>query len=333
MTPFHEDQNINIVFLGGSITEGAGSSHVSKCYANLTGEWFKRTYGPHRVNYYNKGVGGTPSSYGLLRFQRDVAAYDPNVVFIEFAVNDGGADTRKYVEGLVRSLIALPSKLNVIFLYTTNQTYTTNTSYFEQVAQHYGIPQIFLRDALKAHLNGANAREAGYLKDAVHPNDLGYEVYFNEIVRCLSTGEYYRCPQENKEKLVHDSLCVTTTFIPSPATNHSAGWTCGGSGDRPYMIGGVGDWLETEFDGSILAFEHGLHKDSAVYDVYVDGQLIGTGDPWYRNFISNQLVMGFNTYELSAGHHTLRVVNRCSDDPTHTNQQVFLYNIIVGDII
>ena len=42
------------------------------------------------------------------------------------------------------------------------------------------------------------------------------------------------------------------------------------------MVGGVGEWLEAEFDGTILAFEQGLHKDSAEYDVYVDGKLIGT---------------------------------------------------------
>ena len=329
MNPFAAEKDINIVFLGGSITEGAGASDVSKCYANLTGEWLKETYGAHRVHYHNKGVGGTPSAYGLLRFGRDVAACDPDMVFIEFAVNDGGEDTRKYVEGLVRSLISLPSKPYVVFLYTTNEIYTTHTAYFEEVAQHYGIPQISLKDALKRHLNGENAREAGFLKDSVHPSDEGYKVYFEEIRRCLSCGDYYKRPAADKEKLV-DSVCVRTVFTPASAVSHSEGWTCGGGGERPYMVGGVGEWLEAEFDGTILAFEHGLHKDSAEYNVYVDGRLIDTGDPWYRDFLSNQLVMGVYTFSLPDGHHHLRLETVKSKKDGRTNRQVFLYNIITG---
>lgn len=100
------------------------------------------------------------------------------MVFVEFAVNDSGKDTRKYIEGIVRSLIDLPTRPYVAFLYTTNETYDTKTNYFEDVAKYYHIPQIYLKDALKKHLRGENARKAGYLKDSVHPTDKGYEVYY-----------------------------------------------------------------------------------------------------------------------------------------------------------
>lgn len=38
---FDCEKDINIVFLGGSITQGAGASDVSKCFANMTGECLK----------------------------------------------------------------------------------------------------------------------------------------------------------------------------------------------------------------------------------------------------------------------------------------------------
>ena len=128
---FEGQEKINVVFLGGSITAGAGSSEKSKCFANMTGEWLKTIFGADRLDYYNMGIGGTPSKYGLIRFKRDVASHNPHLVFIEFAVNDGGKDTRPYIEGLVRGLLALPTKPYVVFLYTTNEDYTTETKYFK----------------------------------------------------------------------------------------------------------------------------------------------------------------------------------------------------------
>lgn len=323
-------KNINIVFLGGSITEGAGASSQDMCFANKTGEWLKEVYSNYSVTFFNKGVGGTPSSYGLLRFERDVASYDPDLVFIEFAVNDGGRDTRRYVESIVRKLIKLPSNPYIIFLYTTNETYSTETKFFEEVAEYYDIPQIYLKDALKTHLNGQNAKEAGYLQDSVHPTDKGYAVYFDEMRKCLSESKYYRRPQNTKMKLVDECFDISTEFISSQDTCLKGGWTFGGEGQRKYVMGVVGNSFEFKFYGNVLAFEHGLHKDSAVYDVYVDGVKVGTGDPYYEDFITNQLVLGFAVYDLTLSEHKVKVEIKNSEIEDRTNKQVLIYNILVG---
>lgn len=329
---FRDDKDINVVFLGGSITEGAGASEKSRCFANRTGEWLKTKFGD-RINYHNKGVGGTPSSYGLLRFDRDVAAYNPDMVFVEFAVNDFGEDTRKYVEGIVRSLASLPTNPYVVFLYTTDEVYSTKTDYFEEVAEYYGIPQIFLKEALRKHLNGENAREAGFLKDKVHPTDKGYEVYYNEMVRCLSEKEYYKRPYKKECCLVEDCIRVHTKFTSSWDAELIGGWKKIETAHDRCIIGAVNDSFEFEFDGDVLAFEHGLHEDSAIYEVYADGELIGTGNPWFDEFTTNQLVLGFNTFNLKSGHHKIKVVNKESDVSDRTNKQVLIYNIITGEKI
>jgi len=327
---FKDNKEINVVFLGGSITQGAGSSSVDKCFANRTGEWFKETFGADRVNYYNKGVGGTPSAYGLLRFGRDVADLNPHIVFVEFAVNDNGRDTRKFTESIVRSLASLPTKPYVAFLYTTDAKYTTNTAYFEEVAKHYKIAQISLKDALKKHLDGADALEAGYLKDNVHPCDSGYDVYYHEMVRCLSDSAYYTVPDLSAEKIVPDSMSVSTYFIPLTNAEKSSGWVSGGSGERQSIIGAVGEWVEFEFDGNILAFEHGLDDNCAAYDVYIDGEKAGNAEPYWRNFMNYQLVLGFNTFDLPSGHHKVRLEVVNSENEGRTNKDVLIYNAIAG---
>lgn len=333
--PFAGDNDVNVVFLGGSITQGAGASNAAEtCYAALTGKWFESTYEKdgRNVTWHNVGVGGTPSQYGLLRLNRDVISKNPDVVFVEFAVNDGGSDTRRYMEGIVRSLQSLDHVPYIIFLYTTNETYTTPTAYHEEVAEYYGIPQISLKDALKRELNGENARERGYLGDSVHPTDLGYAVYFDEIKTCLETNRFFQKPIEQSEKLVPESTGVNTIFTPSSEADLSGGtWTTGGSGNRQYVMSSTpGDSFELEFEGNVLAIEHGLNRASAKYEIYVDDERIGSGDPYYDQD-KNQLVLGYANFNLSdKGTHTLRIEVTDQKNAASTGNQVMIYNIITG---
>ena len=335
--PFKGDDHVNVVFLGGSITQGTGSSNSKEtCYAALTGKWFESTFktADRDVTWHNMGVGGTPSQYGLLRLNRDVVSKDPDIVFVEFAVNDSGNDTRRYMEGIVRSLLALEKVPYIVFLYTTNETYTTPTAYHEQVAEFYGIPQISLKDALKRELNGANAKEAGYLKDSVHPSDLGYAVYFNEIKKCLETGRYYQKPLDRADKLVPESTGVSTSFTTSQTATFAedSKWTTGGTDPKQFVKSVTpGDSFEFEFEGNVFAVEHGLNIVGGRYDVYIDGVKVGSGETYYNNITSNQLVLGYNNFNLgSKGKHTAKIVVSDQKHPNSTGNQVLIYNIITG---
>ena len=332
LAKFEGQNEINVVFLGGSITQGCGASEQSKCFANMTGEWLKAVFGADRLNYYNMGVGGTPSKYGLIRFKRDVASHNPHMVFIEFAVNDHNTDTRQYLEGLVRGLWSLPTKPYVVFLYTTDEEYTTETKYFNEVAEYYGIAQISLKDALKKHLNGANARESGCLMDSVHPLDAGYQVYFEEMKRCLSLPEYYKRPLD-KAKMIEETVCLSVDFIPAVTFEKSDGW-CEfyiEDRDRKWMLGFPDDWFEFEFDGNVLAIEGGLHGNTCAFDVYVDDVLVGSGEPFFTDtFITNQLSLSFFTTDLDDAHHKVKVVVRKSDKPERKSKHLCIYNAIVG---
>lgn len=333
MNPFCDKKEINVVFLGGSITEGAGASEKKNCYAERVGMWFKETYGKDAcVNYYNKGVGGTPSSYGLLRLSRDVISYNPDVVFVEFAVNDAGEDTRFYIESIVRSLQESCNPY-IVFLYTTNETYTTNTKYYEEVANHYGIPQISLLEALKRELNGKNARECGYLKDAVHPTDKGYDVYYREIVSCITTGDYLKKPVK-KEKLVSESCAVCAEFISSAGDRviRRGSWeTNSENPERPWAkTTTIGDSLELEFEGTILAIEHGLHIESTMYEIWLDGKMVETMHPVYAKIDTNQLVQWYVNFNLAPGKHNLKIKTIPCTKPEYTGTQVLIYNFIVG---
>ena len=81
-------EDINISFLGGSVTEGYGATNSrEKSWPTLICQKMEQEYGV-RVNANNRGIGGTCSYLANFRYGADVEPYSPDVLFIEFAVND-----------------------------------------------------------------------------------------------------------------------------------------------------------------------------------------------------------------------------------------------------
>lgn len=110
----------NVVFLGGSITDGSSASDWErKPWRILVGHWLSQR---RPFVYFNAGLGGTDSWIGLIRLQSDVIGRNPGIVFVDFAVNDQGQQNTgarasgfaPAAEALVRRLrTALPNTLLV----------------------------------------------------------------------------------------------------------------------------------------------------------------------------------------------------------------------------
>ena len=81
-------KDITIVSIGGSVTRGESASCFEKAYYNLIGEWVKERYGVN-VTAINAGSNGTGSVIGVERAERDVLRHKPDLVVVEFSVNDG----------------------------------------------------------------------------------------------------------------------------------------------------------------------------------------------------------------------------------------------------
>lgn len=73
------------------------------------------------VKFVKAGVGGTPSELGMLRFDRDVLrdGEKPDIVVVEFAVNDEGDETKgDCYESLVRKILKLDWNPAVVLLFS-----------------------------------------------------------------------------------------------------------------------------------------------------------------------------------------------------------------------
>ncbi|MBE7042484.1 MAG: hypothetical protein E7399_03205, partial [Ruminococcaceae bacterium] len=212
-TLFDDGQDLTIAYLGGSITQGSGATSTANRWSSLlTRDFFngtfKTTHGTGIATEVNAGVGGTPSDLGLFRLNYDVSSHNPDIVFVEFAVNDSGTSAseagalsvQQRMEGIVRQLSKLPKQPVVIFIYTAsldgnssfNQT-LNSAKVHQEVADYYGIGSINLCEYVAGgtDLSGnAIVWEKGqtgtWTNDNTHPNDTGYAKYAEYIAKQLA---------------------------------------------------------------------------------------------------------------------------------------------------
>ena len=142
---FAGQDEIQIVSIGGSITQG-GSPTWSQV---MVDKYFKVRYPNKNIKLQNSSAGGTGSDYAVYRTYRDVVQYNPDVVLIEFAINDNGkpADqVKNQIENMVRQINSMEKKPYIIFVYTTNQERSNENTIqmHEEVARAYGINGIYI---------------------------------------------------------------------------------------------------------------------------------------------------------------------------------------------
>ena len=83
-------EELTIGFLGGSITQGSLASAEDKTYAYRVYQWWCDTFLQAEFHYVNGGIGGTCSCFGAARAVGDLLMYQPDVVVMDFSVNDKG---------------------------------------------------------------------------------------------------------------------------------------------------------------------------------------------------------------------------------------------------
>lgn len=140
-------KSVVIGYLGGSITDQKG-------WRVHTEKWFANQYPNAKVTGINAGLGGTGSDLGLFRLQPEVLVNKPDLIFVEFAVNDHYTPSHcivRAMEGIVRQTWANLPDADICFLYTLAQRDLADlqagkmqrtASVMQAVADHYGIPSI-----------------------------------------------------------------------------------------------------------------------------------------------------------------------------------------------
>lgn len=178
---------ITIGFLGGSITQGAVSEFHSNCYAHLVFEWWEKKFPKSAFTYVNGGIGGTTSQFGVARVDRDVMAYRPDMVFIEFSVNDDNNDFFKETyEGLVRRVYQNPLQPAVALIHNIMYDHgTTAQEIHQSIGEHYELPCVCMKTTIYEEVKAGRIANRDITPDDLHPNTAGHALVASVIINFL----------------------------------------------------------------------------------------------------------------------------------------------------
>ncbi|WP_342565070.1 SGNH/GDSL hydrolase family protein [Paenibacillus sp. FSL R7-0345] len=185
---------LTVAFLGGSITEGAGASEPeTSSWRALTGLYLQSVYEGRQLRCINAGVGGTDSSFGAHRLAEHVFhAGSPDLLFVEFSVNDGGdrEESVRGMEGIVRQCRRLNPLMDLIFIYTAADKNLTgrkpfNIAVHEEVAGYYGIPSVDCAAGVYDMIQAGGLDWKQCAPDGYHPLDEGHALYAAFVRRYL----------------------------------------------------------------------------------------------------------------------------------------------------
>ena len=150
--------DFTIVYMGGSITQAGTmprNQHMEPWgYRDHITDWLRRRYPDAQIRDVHAAVAGTGSEFGVLRMEKDVHPYRPDLVFVEYAVNDGGGDRlhlKQTMEGIVRQIWGRNPMADIVFVYTlgrgmfydyAKEKLPGSIAAHTQVARYYGIPEV-----------------------------------------------------------------------------------------------------------------------------------------------------------------------------------------------
>lgn len=188
-------EKVSLAFLGGSITAGCLSSTPQTCYAYLVYKWWRDKFREASFEYINAGVGGTGSDFAVARVEEDVLSKNPDLIIVEFSVNDSVSDYFKETyEGLLRRILKSTNAAVIAF---HNICYDSGSSaedmHFE-IEKHYGVPSVSIRPTIYKALKEGRFEASEITSDNLHPNDCGHKLLSCAIIRFL---EAVYCDYEN----------------------------------------------------------------------------------------------------------------------------------------
>jgi acyl-CoA thioesterase I len=194
-TEWPKSNTINLVFHGHSVPAGYWENHevhTLESYPNLLLKKLKEKFPYAVINIIVTAIGGEGSIKGETRFENEVLIHKPDILFIDYALNDRFAPidkTREAMEKMIK--MALSRNIKVVLL-TPSPDQRIDISDPSNPLDPYVVQ---IRNLAKQYRTGLadpyvkfqKIIRNGGLKDHMasvnHPNMLGHEVIAGELFK------------------------------------------------------------------------------------------------------------------------------------------------------
>lgn len=183
-------ENLSVVFFGCSLTWGANASDPQlTSYRARMAEKFEQSYPKAHFKFWDAAIGGTNSQLGVFRFERDVKRRKPDLVFLDFTLNDdhtlADPETLASYESLVRRTI-LETNCPAVLVFFPGAEDVQSQAVLPRDEAHRTIGTAYgaaIGDAVTLMRRKAQQDPTAIAQwwphptDQTHPGDRGYEQY------------------------------------------------------------------------------------------------------------------------------------------------------------
>lgn len=298
-----------VAFIGGSITEMMG-------YRVMVEEDLRRRFPETEFTFVNAGISSTCSTTGAHRLTRDVLSTRPDLLFVEFAVNDDQdashpeRECRRGMEGILRQARVANSALDIVVTHFVNppmlellkqKKIPVSSGAHEAVAAHYGVSTIDLAREVSERIESNELTWAIY--GGTHPKPAGNRIAADMIDQLL--GEAWE-GAEQREQVNADPHKLPSVLDPAsysqgrliagekadfdnswvwgvPAWKSIQGGKRGRFTQLDMLCSDVADAeLNLDFDGQAIGLYVLAGPDAGRVEYSIDGGTFQTADLFHR---------------------------------------------------
>lgn len=285
-------EKVTVGVIGGSITQGSLASRSDNCYASGFFRWWSEAFPDGNFEFINAGIGGTDSYLGVHRVDEQLLSKAPDVVIVEFSVNDTDPVINKFsYDSLVRKILSSENSPAVILLFTTTDVGYNLQDVHMEIGTAYDLPMISYRDAVYPEIEAGTLLWKDISPDNIHPNDNGHRMITQLLGRYLdSVLEQLDLIDESDS--APDMPGLTSDYYKNAALYNASQITAvsseGFETGQNNLYGQFTDnWIAKEggtitFDAECrnfgVFFLRTTDGKSGTYEVYIDGERKGTLD-------------------------------------------------------
>lgn len=326
----NKGNKVLVAFIGGSITQ------ANFGYRLQTARYLEQIYPQASFQWINAGVSGTGTDLGAFRIAEQVLRHQPDLIFIEFAVNGAYAPG---MEGMIRQTIKANPNTAICLVYTILNGQTAfyqknelppNIKGLEKVAAHYGLPSInmgmeaaSLEAAGKLIWKGSQADQGKILfsEDGIHPSTAGGKLYAAAIARAFKKIGTITQPKKKElpAPLINAKWDEATMIDASVFASQNNGWQLISTDENPNLkkfsswfsnvlsAGKPGAKFSFRFNGDMLGVFDIGGPEVGQLEWIVDGKPVKLMNR-FNGFCNNRYRGQFEVIEVPRGNHLVEVV-------------------------
>jgi acyl-CoA thioesterase I len=190
-----KNRTINLVFHGHSVPAGYFKTPVVNTFGSYPFQLLKalkELYPYAVINVINTSIGGENSVSGQKRFKSDVLIHKPDVLFIDYALNDRSIGLEKAEEAWskmieaalkknIKIILLTPSPDQSVNILDSNSDLEKHSTQIKMLSKKYGIGIVDSYELFKQKVMAGDSL-SNYMSQINHPNEKGNLLIANEIL-------------------------------------------------------------------------------------------------------------------------------------------------------